>query len=162
MRRYSKFESAINYAVNKITEQSMQDGGTSPEDVKMLSRDIKERALSLMSDTEIRLNYGDKIADAYQSGGYEAARSAGFKDNFLEWILPIIKSSSSMRRMAQEPDNNSSFCQRLPKPGEVACCPGCKKTVIVTGTEDNIKMLANGECALADRKSRCSLPCKGC
>lgn len=149
MRRYSKFESAINYAVKKITEQSAR-GGTSPEDVKMLSRDIKERALSLMSDTEIRLNYGNKIADAYQNGGYEGAKSAGLKDNFSSGSCP--SSSSSSRGESQEPDNYS-FCQRLPKPGEVACCPGCKKMVIVTGTEDNIKC-SNGACSLADASSK--------
>jgi hypothetical protein len=150
IRRYSRFESAINYAVNKITEQAMHDGGKSLEDVKRLSRDIKERALSLMNDKEIRLNYGDKIANAYQSGGYEAARSAGLKDNFSSGSCP---SSSRSNENGSKADNNSSFCQRLPKPGEVACCPGCKKTVVVTGTEDNIRC-SNGECALADRKSR--------
>jgi hypothetical protein len=149
IKRYSRFESAISYAVNKITEQSGY-GRTSPDDVKRLSRDIKERALSLMNDKEIRSNYGDKIANAYQSGGYEAARSAGLKDNFSSGSCP---SSSSSNENGSKTDNNSPFCQRLPKPGEVACCPGCKKTVLVTGTEDNIRC-SNGECALADRKSR--------
>ena len=105
IRRYSRFESAINYAVNKITEQAMHDGGKSLEDVKRLSRDIKERALSLMNDKEIRLNYGDKIANAYQSGGYEAARSAGLKDNFSSGSCP--SSSSSSKENSLESERNS-------------------------------------------------------
>ena len=149
IRRYSRFESAINYAVHKITEQAGY-GRTSPEDIKGLSKDIKERALSLMSDADIRLNYDDKIADAWASGGIEAAIDAGLKENFSSGSCP---SSSRSNENGSKADNNSSFCQRLPKPGEVACCPGCKKTVVVTGTEDNIRC-SNGECALADRKSR--------
>lgn len=149
IKRYSRFESAINYAVDRITEQAKL-GGRSPEDVKNLSRDIKERALSLMSDTEIRTNYGDEIANAYQSGGYEAAKSAGLKDNFSSGSCPSSAASNNSAEV-----ENGLFCQRLPKPGEVACCPGCKKMVVVTGTEDNIKC-SNGACSLADAQSKAS------
>ena len=127
IRRYSRFESAINYAVNKITEQAGY-GRTSPEDIKRLSRDIKERALSLMNDKEIRLNYGDKIANAYQSGGYEAARSAGLKDNFSSGSCP--SSSSSSKESSLESESNL-MCREVKTGDRVYCQQStCKKYVM--------------------------------
>jgi hypothetical protein len=127
IRRYSRFESAINYAVNKITEQAGY-GRTSPEDIKRLSRDIKERALSLMNDKEIRLNYGDKIANAYQSGGYEAARSAGLKDNFSSGSCP--SSSSSSKENSLESESNL-MCREVKTGDRVYCQQStCKKYVM--------------------------------
>lgn len=148
MKRYAKFESAIDYAVRKITEQSAA-GNTSAVDIRTLSRDIKKRALSLMNDTEIRSNYGDVIADAYIAGGYEAARLAGLKDHFSSGSCPGV--------LGAEEDSLSSdsdaYCESLPEPGDKARCPSCKKIVVVTGTKDNIRC-SNGKCDLADDKSR--------
>lgn len=48
---------------------------------------------------------------------------------------------------------NSLFCARLPKPGEVACCPACRRLVVVAGTQDAIACSRAG-CKLEDPKLR--------
>jgi hypothetical protein len=141
--RYELQKEVIAAMVNDVLALSLSP---SP-DFDAFANKAKADALAKMSRTEIENRYGKKIAEAYAIGGFEGAKSAGMKDG-LSGSCPSSGSSSENKS-----GENDLFCARLPKPGETACCPGCKQMVVVTGTEDNIKC-SNGACSLADAHSR--------
>ncbi|HMS31870.1 MAG TPA: hypothetical protein PKA29_01170 [Candidatus Saccharibacteria bacterium] len=143
--RYQTQQQVISNMVDRILSLSL----SANPDFKSFAEQAKKEALAAMSAGEIKSRYGQKIAEAYQAGGYNGAKSAGLKDG-LSGSCP---SSGSSKTEDPNSPESSLFCKALPKPGEKACCPGCKQMVIVTGTEDNIKC-GNGACSLADTHSR--------
>lgn len=144
--RYQTQQQVISDMVKRIVALSLDEDS----DFEGFREQAKKDALAAMSRGEIKSRYGWKIAKAYQAGGYNGAKRAGLKPG-LSGSCP--SSSSNNKAEDLNSPENSLFCKALPKPGEKACCPGCKQMVIVTGTEDDIKC-SNGACSLADAHSR--------
>lgn len=137
-------------------------GEYNKDKIRKMYQDARSRVADIEGRKFVLQRYGEQAAkdfDAKQTalnkGDWAGADNAEatMQSSMGSVVICNTVFGSEDTRTSNKGSAFELFCPRLPKPGEVAQCPCCRKRVIVAGTIQKISC-TTANCALEDKKLR--------